>query len=171
MQKPVSICNSANFKNQQNLKSRGFSGAPHAKLVQIGLSNHNAPQVLDPPDRRRIERRKIALEDAGATSGRHVRRTDVVLDGDEHSGERPDLLTAGDHLIEAMGLLQNGVFGDVEETFEMGLGEAKAGEVGFGELSCAEAAGEEGVADGEYLRVWGWRWWRGGGRGLGGEGA
>lgn len=49
----------------------------------------------------------------------------------------------------------------MEEGVEVGLGEAEAREVGFGELGGGELAGQEGVADGEDLGrggtgCWGW---------------
>lgn len=143
-----------------HLKSRGFSGATHAKLIQIGLPNHNASQLLYLPHRRRIVRRPIPFEHAGPTGGGHIGRTYVVLDSDHHSGERAHLLATGDPLVQEGGLPQNGVgVGDVEEGLELGLREPEAGELGLGELGGGDLAGEEGVADGEDLGVWGLGWW------------
>ena len=47
----------------------------------------------------------------------------------------------------------------MEEGLEVRLREPEAGEVGLGELGGGDLAGEEGVADGEDLRVWGLGWW------------
>ncbi|GMN54861.1 hypothetical protein TIFTF001_023994 [Ficus carica] len=144
-------------KQSSDLKSRGFSGAAHAELIQIGLAHHNPTQVLDLLDGRRIERRAVAPEDAGPTGGGHVGGADVVLDADENPGEGSDILVPEELVVEEAGLAEDVVVGgDVEEGADVGLGAAEAGKEALGELDGGELAGEERVTGGEDLGGWVW---------------
>src|SRR6185312_1078252 len=56
----------------------------HGELVEIGLADERQPCVLDSRGDGRVEDRDVALEYAGASSGRNAARRDVVLERDRN---------------------------------------------------------------------------------------
>lgn len=93
------------------------------------------------------------LQDTRSGGGRHTFSADVILDADYNSGERAHFLASGDSLVYLLSLFEN-VLGDVEEAFELRLGETDAGEVRFRDLGSCGFAGEERATSCEDLGLW-----------------
>ena len=116
-----------------------LGGGAHGELVHVGLAERNESRRTRSGDDGRIERRQVALEDAGSTRGRHVGRDEHVLDGERDARHRSEYLAGRAATVDVGRDLQC-VIAHVQEGMDVGIHRGDPVEVRLGRLDARDLA-------------------------------